>query len=334
MQIPVAAVSRKNIQYNASTVCALAQRPLIAVVKDDGYGHGAVEVARALSGIAESFAVATVYEGAELRTAGISEDVLVLTPPLNAEEVVLACGHRLTLAVTSLASLNLILRSSAGFPVRGHLAVNTGMNRFGFRPERVRHACRTAQANGVNIEGVFSHYYDPLDVSALNRQRTVFQEAASEVREFFPDAVRHIAATGGVLAGGELFDAVRVGIALYGYLPSGFGGALALKPAMRLYATVAQSGTFTGGGVGYGSANKDYKKLHTLRLGYGDGIFRAGGLGVGDLCMDACVREGRADFGTKKCVLQDVSAYAERNGTIAYEALVQMGKRAVKIYEG
>lgn len=334
MQIPVAAVSRKNIRYNAAAVCAYAQKPLIAVVKDDGYGHGAVEVARALSGIAESFAVATVYEGAELRTAGITENILVLTPPLSAEEVVLACGHRLTLAVTSLASLNLILRSKANFPVFGHIAVNTGMNRFGFRPERVRHACRIAQENGIFIGGVFSHYYDPSDASALDRQRTVFEEAANEVREFFPDAVRHIAATGGVLAGGELFDAVRVGIALYGYLPAGFTGALALKPAMRLYATVAQSGTFTGGGVGYGSAEKTYKKLHTLRIGYGDGIFRAGGLGVGNLCMDACIREGRADFGTKKCVLQDVSDYAERIGTIPYEALVQTGKRAVKVYEG
>lgn len=332
MQVPVAAVSRKNIRNNASAVRALAQKPLIAVVKDDGYGHGAVEVARTLSGIAEGFAVGTVYEGAELRIAGVTEEILVLTPPLNAEEVVLGCGHGLTLTVASLASLNLILHSRGNFEARAHLAVNTGMNRFGLRPELVRHACRVARAGGVELTGVFSHYYEPQNAAALEKQRTLFREAAERVRQYFPDAVRHIAATGGVLAGGELFDAVRVGIALYGYLPDGFGEALALKPAMRLYATVAQSGTFLGGGAGYGSATKQYKKLHTLRLGYGDGLFRTGGLGIGKLCMDACVREGRADFGKKKCVITDAAEYGRRNGTNAYEALVQMGKRAVRVY--
>lgn len=333
MQVPVAAVSRKSIQNNAIAVCALAQKPLIAVVKDDAYGHGAVEVVRTLSGIATSFAVATVYEGAELRIAGVSEEILVLTPPLNAEEVMLGCGHDLTLALTSIASLNLVLRSRADFPVRAHFAVNTGMNRFGLRPDRVRHACRLAKQRGVQITGVFSHYFEPQNADALEQQRTLFAEVAQIVREYFPEAIRHIAATGGVLAGGELFDAVRVGLALYGYLPTGFEGALALQPAMRLLATVAQSGTFIGGGVGYGSATKQYKKLHTLRVGYGDGPFRTGGLGIGNLCMDACVREGRADFGTKKCVIASAEEYAKRNGTTAYEALIQMGKRAVRVYD-
>ena len=335
MQNLIAAISLKRIRQNAESVARLARKPLVAVVKDDAYGHGAEEVARALHGAVSAFAVATVDEGAALKVAGIEEDILVLTPALDAVEALRLAEYGLVASASSLAALNLLVRArkTFGSEVRAHLCVNTGMNRYGLRPELVSHACRVALENGLKIEGVYSHYYQPENERARGEQRRIFEKAAETVREFFPGAVRHIAATGGVLAGGELFDAVRAGIALYGYLPAGFEGKIPVLPAMKIYATVAQSGTFTGGGVGYGVAEKKYGKLHTLRLGYGDGFFRAGGTGVGKLCMDACVREGRGDFGRRKTVLEDVRDYAALHSTTPYEVLVNFGKKAVKIYD-
>jgi alanine racemase len=334
MQNVLAVISLKKIISNAEQFLARTQKPLIAVVKDDAYGHGAEEVARALEEKVYTFAVATVDEGAALKAAGITKEILVLTPPLGEEEALRAAEYGLVVTASSIASLNLLRRTAKkyGATVRAHLAVNTGMNRYGFRPDRVKTACRIAKAYGIAIEGVYSHLYAPENKGARMTQTNIFAQACKTAREFFPDAIRHLSATGGALAGGELFDAVRVGIGLYGYLPQGFEGAAELKPAMKLYATVAQSGTFLGGGVGYAPAQKKYGRLYTLRLGYGDGFFRAGGLGIGKLCMDACIREGRGDFGRRKLVLKDVSAYARALGTTEYEILVAATRKAVKIY--
>ena len=206
------------------------------------------------------------------------------------------------------------------------------MNRYGFRPERVRDACRKARRAGLEITGVYSHFYLPQDERARVAQRALFETACERVREYFPDCIRHISATGGLLAG-DCYDAVRAGLSLYGYLPSGFEGAAEVSPAMKIYATVAQAGTHTGGGIGYRKAEKAYRKIRTLRLGYGDGFFRSGGgIAAGELCMDACVQEGGGRLGERKLVLENVSEYARACGTTEYEVLVNIAKKAVKIY--
>lgn len=336
MQNVLTVISLKNIRANALLFKSISEKPLIAVVKDDAYGHGAEEVARYLEDVADSFAVATVDEGAALRSAGIWKDILVLTPPLSAEEVVRISAYRLTASVSSLAAMKLIARVSRELslpPMRAHLVFNTGMNRYGFRPDRVAHACRMAKEYGFQVEGVYSHYYSPENERLRRRQQTLFGKICCVVQNEFPGAVRHIAATGGTLAGGELFDAVRIGIGLYGYLPYGFEECgCPVKPAMKIYATVAQGGTFTGGGMGYNRIKERYGKVHTLRIGYGDGFFRAGGVGVGKLCMDAAVRAGRGDYGTRRIAVKDISSYAKQLNTTEYEVLVNAGKKAVKKY--
>ncbi|MDE6677013.1 MAG: alanine racemase, partial [Clostridia bacterium] len=333
MQNVLTVISLKNIKSNALVFKRLAKKPLIAVVKDDAYGHGAEEVARAIEDTVDGFAVATVDEGATLKIAGIQKDILVLTPPLSEEEVVRIYCLGLVATVSSTAALKLILRAQEkfGFSLRAHIAVNTGMNRYGFRPERAKGACRAAAVGGVSVEGVYSHYYAPENERIRHVQAGAFEEACKAVREYFPNAMRHIAATGGTLAGGELYDAVRIGIGLYGYLPGGFESfEIQLKPAMKIYATVAQGGKFTGGGAGYNIVKKDYEKVHTLRLGYGDGFHRSGGIGIGKLCMDAAIREGRGDFGMRRIAVKDISAYAKSIGTTEYEVLVGAGKKSVK----
>lgn len=329
MRNTIAVVSLRRIRNNAELIVRRAHSPLIAVVKDDGYGHGAEAVAQALYGTASAFAVSSVDEGAALRVAGIDKEILVLSPPVNRSEAERIARYRLTATVSSFVSLRLL---SATGGIRAHLAVNTGMNRYGFRPEHVRRACEAALGK-IEVTGVYSHFYRPEDKNARERQSALFRRAAETVRNCFPKAIRHLAATGGMLAGREYaFDAVRCGIGLYGYLPTGFEGALPVKPAMKVYAPVSACGTFIGGGVGYQTAEKTYGKLHTLRFGYGDGFFREGGLGTGKLCMDACIREGKANVGSWRLVLKDASAYAAAHGTTAYEALTSVGERAVKFY--
>lgn len=334
MQNTLAVISLNRIRANANAVKNAANVPLIAVVKDDAYGHGAPEVAHCIKDCVSAFAVSTADEGAALRVGGISKEILTLTPPLCEEEVLRTAGYSLTASVTSLAVLNLIARTCKKHccKLRAHLAVNTGMNRYGFRPERVRDACRKARRVGLEITGVYSHFYLPQDERARVAQRALFETACERVREYFPDCIRHISATGGLLAG-VCYDAVRAGLSLYGYLPSGFEGAAEVSPAMKIYATVAQAGTHTGGGIGYRKAEKAYRKIRTLRLGYGDGFFRSGGgIAAGELCMDACVQEGGGRLGERKLVLENVSEYARACGTTEYEVLVNIAKKAVKIY--
>lgn len=333
MQNTLAVISLKTILQNAEAVRRCADRPLIAVVKDDAYGHGAVRVSLALEPYVSGFAVSTVSEGEELRAAGVSKDILVLTPPLCEEEVLRLAASRLTASLTCLAVLNLVrsVQEKYAVGITAHLAVNTGMNRYGFRPELVNDAL--LRTEGMNVTGVYSHLYLPESAKDRAAQARIFGRACEQVRSVYPDAVRHLAATGGAIAGVPS-DAVRAGIALYGYLPEAFRGKIQVKPAAKLYATVAQSGTQLGGGMGYARAKHGGGKCHTLRLGYGDGLFRAGGLGAeGKLCMDACVRRGGARTFGRRLVLSDVTKYAKEHGTTEYEVLVNFLRKADKRYE-
>ena len=326
-----AAVSLRAIAENALSIKKYSHKKLIAVVKDDAYGHGAAAVAHALEGIADAFAVASVEEGASLRTAGIARDILVLSPCMSAEEGVRLIGYNLIASITSPAAFNVLKKAEdiAGMRVRAHLAVNTGMNRYGVRPALVAHMCALA---GDRIEGVYTHLYAPEDNRSLCEQVRLFRAAADTVKGFFPDAVSHIAATGGAVrgAGG---DALRVGLALYGYAPATYKGKVRLKRAMKVYAVVSHRCRPIGSGAGYMRVRKQYESVHTLRLGYGDGFFRAGGLGIGKLCMDACVREGDATFGARRLVMSDARAYAQAHGTSEYEVLVAIGAHAEKVYD-
>lgn len=332
MQPLLAEISLPSIRHNADTFLRLS-RPLIAVVKDDAYGHGAEEVALTLHNIASSFAVATVEEGVSLRLAGVEEDILVLTPPMTKEEAVRLLAYRLTASVTSDPVFPLLTAAAEeiGRTPKVHLAVNTGMNRYGFSADEAERAAKRAKERGFWVEGVFSHYFSAENDGARAGQNALFRMAVSSVREVFPDCMSHIAATGGAMRGETDCDAVRIGLGLYGYLPSGGSGSL--RPAMKLYAYVSNRCSQTGEGLGYAPAERDYGTVHTLRFGYGDGFFREGHEGVvGKLCMDASLSHGEAGFGDRKLIVSDFERYAAAHGTSVYEALVRLSSKAVKRY--
>ena len=325
MQNTLAIISLKRIRENAKLLKRAAGTPLIAVVKDDAYGHGGERVAHSLHGIADAFAVSTVDEGAALRCAGVEEDILVLTPPLDREEVLRISSYDLIAPITSFFVLKTALAAATDTPLRVPIAVNTGMNRYGFQPRRIAEVLK--KINAFSVEGVFSHLYAPASVSHLNAQIKLFQEAAEKVKAVYPNAKSHLAATGGIFAGVKS-DMVRTGIALYGYSPEGFAVA-GIKPAMKIYASIAHSGRTIGNGFGYGIEENVPERAHTLRLGYGDGFFRDGG----KRCMDATVESGYARTGTRKLVLKDVSEYAKIHNTTEYEALVNVSRKAEKRYD-
>lgn len=301
-----------------------------AVVKADAYGHGAAMVAVALRGIADCFAVALVEEGARLRAAGVAADILVLVPPLCEEEVLRGCAHGLIFSVGGRADLALIAGACERFGVtaRVHWKVNTGMNRFGFDMPAFRELCRSPLPACVRAEGVYSHLYAPHSAPRTRDQLARFGDFCAAAEGAFGPLAKHIAATGGVLAGeGCCLDMVRVGIGLYGYVPQGVAPAAGLRPAMRVYTTVAAARRYEYGGMGYREERPAGERLSVLRCGYADGFFRSGAL-----CMDAAVVEAdRAQY-EEVCILSDAEAYARRQGTISYEVLVRAGTRAIRQY--
>lgn len=318
----MAVVNLNNLKYNAKYIRSiLGDRRFYAVVKADGYGHGGARVALAIESIVDGFCVAITDEGAALRLAGISKPVLVLTPPLGQDDVLRAKFYNLTLTVNSLNTAKLI----DGCPC--HVKVNTGMNRLGCTVEQLPEVMNALRAE--QIEGVYSHFYDPSNPSASANQLELFNRAEELVKSVKLNTCAHLAASGGVLSGKKfLKDGARVGILLYGYTPEGF--AADVKPVLKVYARRTQITKFIGGGAGYSPAQKNYNFLSTYRLGYADGFSRTVPLGVSNLCMDAFLREGGEEL---QPVLQNAEAYAKRCGTISYEVLCAATRRAEIIYE-
>ncbi len=323
MQKTLSVINLSAIRANAAHVRSLiGSRFFWAVVKADAYGHGAAEVSREISDIADGFCVALADEGAELRINGITKPVLVLAPPLDKSDAEKLKYYNLTPSVTDGQSANLVGNATC------HVAVNTGMNRYGCFGKELERVLKIIPRG--NIEGVYSHLYAAENLAHSQRQLNDFAAAVKMVKEHSPNAAAHISASGGILRGGEfLLDGVRCGLMLYGYAPKGFKDG-ALQPALKVYARLSAETTVTGGGVGYNVADREYERLYTYRLGYADGFWRGVPLGEKTLCMDAFVSTQRAEL---MPVFTDAEEYAERCGTISYEALCCVTKRSERIYE-
>ncbi|MDI3317663.1 MAG: alanine racemase [Bacillota bacterium] len=315
-----AEVDLASLRHNARLIGRqAAPRRWWAVVKADGYGHGAVQVARvAAAEGALGLCVATPGEALELRQAGLRLPVLVLgwTPP-EAVEAMIQADVRLT--VFDLRGAEEASRAARrlGRPARIHLKVDTGMTRLGFdaasgeeRLERAAaEAARAALLEGVEAEGVFTHLASSeSDREASREQLERFGRFLAALAE---EGVRprrvHAGNSGGLFHVPEArpYD-YRVGIALYGYGPAGAnsGFGLGLRPALRWRARVAQVREVPAGRrVSYGGTfvTSRPSRLATLPVGYADGLHRAlSGRGtvllrgrrapmVGRVCMDQVI---------------------------------------------
>lgn len=339
----------------------------MAVVKADGYGHGAVEVGRAaVSAGADRLGVATVDEGIELRSEGIRVPIHILSePPGSSAEAVVA--NELTPALFSRAfAVELSAAAArAGAKVAFHLKVDSGMNRGGVRAEEAADFVESlAGSPGLAMGGVFTHYATA-DVPGdweFERQVERFTAAVDEMRgRGIATGIVHSANSPATILHPEThMGMVRCGIAVYGLHPApSTRGEVELEPAMAVKARVTRVARIgMGEGVSYGFTwhAGAPTTIATLPLGYADGVRRAlsnktsvliGGREcrqVGRICMDQLMVEvprGHTVRAGDEAVLVGrqgssqltIEAQAALADTIDYEIACGYGARLERMYQ-
>jgi len=258
---------------------------VIAVVKANAYGHGAIEVSRTLLDHgAERLAVATLGEGLQLREAGIGAPILVLWA-LGASEAERAVAADLEPVVYDAAGIELIEGAAAALGRRAgvQLKIDSGLGRQGSEPAlAVELALRIVRSRHLRLAGTFSHLAVPGEDEAYSDVQVLrLAQALDAMRSAGADpGLVHLAATGGVLAGSGTFgDAIRPGLGLYGMVPgwatdrdSGLRPVLSLRALpLRIFSLAA------GDAIGYGLRFRAERatRIATLGIGYGDGWPRA-----------------------------------------------------------
>jgi alanine racemase len=338
----------------------------MAVVKADGYGHGASEVAQAaLAAGADRLGVATVDEGVRLRKAGITAPVQLLSePPISAAALLVRYGLRPALYSAGFAAALSAAGVTAGSAVPYHLKVNTGMNRIGVEwADAAAFVESLGGLPGIVLEGVFTHFATA-DVPGdwdFERQIERFGAAVTEMRErgVDPGIVHAANSPATILHPKTHLDMVRCGIALYGLHPcDATRGRIDLHPAMAIRARVSQVRRVPmGEGVSYGLTWRAASPatVATLPLGYADGVRRGlsgdmrvllGGVEcrqVGRVCMDQLMVEvprGLDVAAGDEAVLVGsqgdraltMDEQAERLGTINYEVACGYGARLARLH--
>ncbi len=287
MKRAVAVVDTGAIERNcARLVSELDGAALCAVVKADGYGHGAVASARAaLAGGASWLAVATANEAVELREH-LPEARLLVMGALTDDELGLALDADADIAIWRSSMLELAAQRArgGGRDVRVHIKYDTGMGRLGESyPEAVEGLVdAAAAAAGVELAGLWTHFAtaDEPGSAFFDRQLDRFRSLAEPLRERHPGLLLHAANSAATLREPAAhFDLVRCGIAIYGLDPFGEDPApRRLEPALELHSYVADVKPFEPGmSAGYGRTWKAGERTYVgvLPIGYGDGVRRA-----------------------------------------------------------
>lgn len=328
---------------------------LMAMVKAFSYGSGSFEIANILQfNQLDYLTVAYLDEGVQLRRAGISLPIVVMSPDIYAFESLLR--HRLEPEIFSFPVLESFVayleeREVAAFPI--HVKFDTGMHRLGFAPEDApKLVDYLVSAPQVRVASVFSHLAaagDSAHDDFTRMQIRSFQQAADTMEAGLPyPFLRHIANTAAIERWpAAYFDMVRLGIGLYG-----IGRSMAsLSQVGTMKTTISQIRRVPAGeSVGYGrqALLETDRTIATVKVGYADGYDRRFGNGVGrmvvrghevptvgNICMDMCMLDITgvdAVEGDEVIVFGDVDAMAELIGTIPYEILAGISQRVKRVY--
>lgn len=345
----------------------VAPADVMAVVKADAYGHGAVPVARAaLRAGASWLAVALVEEGEELRAAGITAPILLLSEPTVGSAARLAAADLTpTIYTLELAESLRVQAARRGRPLQVHIKADTGMGRVGIpRPQWDRFLRNLRAWPELKVQAFWTHLAcaDEPGHPSIERQVRRFDEFLQLARTHgFDPVLSHIANSAASLTLDQSgHDAVRLGIAMYGCAPSEqLADAADLRPAMRLVTEVAFVKRIPEGtSVSYGHTwtSPSEGRLATLPVGYADGMPRnlsnrievlIGGRRypvVGSICMDQILvwcGDDEIEPGDEVVLIgrqgdDEVTAleWARTLGTITYEVVTGIGGRVPRVHEG
>ena len=256
---------------------------MMAVIKANAYGHGIETIAHALSAHTDAFAVASLEEAAQLRSAGINTPVLLLEGVFEAAELAEVAALDLWLTVANEDQLAWLEEAALSRPLRCWLKVNTGMHRLGIDPQSADACYRRLRAsdNSCDTPVLFTHLAcaDSLASAATGRQLALFDTLC-------PGAPRSAANSAGLMAWPAAhYQWVRPGYMLYGNSPmlEAHAHAAALRPVMTLAsAVIAVRDVATGDAVGYGGTWVATRpsRIATVAIGYGDGYPRQAGNGT------------------------------------------------------
>lgn len=367
-------IDHAALAHNIDTIARWVKpAQVMAVVKADAYGHGAIEVAQtAVAAGATWLGTAHVTEALQLREAGIAAPLLAwlhtIRTPFRA-----AIEHNIDLGVSGPQELESIAEAAraADLPARIHLKVDTGLSRngavVGIWDALCRQAAELQQSGTVRVVGVFTHFAmadDPVGEPAVDEQLHAYHEAVDTARKHgLTVDVRHVANSPALLSRPDThLDMVRAGVAIYGLSPFADRTAedLGLKPVMSFQTTVANNKPVDAGtGISYGYAYRCElpTRLALIPSGYADGIPRiANGAPVwidgkyyrvaGRIAMDQFVVDLHTDrddeltapVGAPVELFGSTSgiasdAWAQAAGTINYEIVTRIGCRVPRVHK-
>ena len=359
---PVSEIDLSVLHHNLKIIRQIAEkRTVIAVVKADAYGHGAVQISTKLvsEGISH-LAVAYTEEAKILREAGISAKIIVLFDRFDIDDYF---AYDLIPVIYDIDTAVAFSREAKkrGKKVPVHLKIDTGMGRMGFTPEAAVSAVAfILDLEGVELEGLLSHYSeaDSNDCSYALQQLELFNHIRRAIQEKTGrKLIAHMANSAALLSLKEaLLDAVRPGLALYGYSP--FQEDYGLRPLMKIRTRVLSIRRLPAGApVSYGRSfvTKRESKIAVVPVGYADGYSRLFSNNadmlvqgtrvpvVGRICMDVTmidvteiddVSEGEEVvlLGQQGRDMITPKELSSRINTIPYEIITSLGSRSKKEY--
>lgn len=286
-----AKINLDAVEHNLDAMHQLLQpgTQIMAVIKADGYGHGAVEIAHAIEGLdyLYGFAVATAEEALSLRKYGVRKPILVLGYVFPEHyQMLVNQAVRITVFTQEMAVQLSEAAGRAGRDAAVHMKIDTGMSRIGMpvNKESVKMIAQTASLAHIVVEGIFTHFAraDETDKTSAVSQLTQFQEMIRLLEEAgIKIPYRHCSNSAAVIDLPQAnMDIVRAGIAMYGLWPSSEvqKSRIALKPALELKSHVAYVKELEAGrSISYGGTYtlQSPAKIATIPVGYADGYPRS-----------------------------------------------------------